>query len=348
MSPPDLELRRDVPLSELTTMRLGGPATLVTEVHDARQLGQAVEVATSRGLELIVLGSGSNVIAADIGFEGLVILNRIRGVEVLAEDSRGAELRVGAGEIWDDICALAVERGLQGIEAMSAIPGTMGAAPVQNIGAYGQELAETVVAVEALDLLSGDLVLLSPEACGFGYRTSIFKRVETRRHIVTAVTLRLSRRDPRPPFYASLAAELERRGIEAPSLAEVRDAVIAVRATKLPDPTRVANSGSFFKNPVVGTELLDRVRAAAAPAEPPHYPQPDGTEKLAAGWLIEAAGMRGHAAHGMRTWDANALVLVNDGTATYAGLDAFRGEIRDRVRERFGIELEQEPDELGG
>lgn len=341
----DLELRRDVPLAELTTMRIGGPAALVTEAHDTAELARAVEFATGRGLELIVLGSGSNVVAADAGFAGLVIINRIGGIDV-AGDDRGVELRVGAGEIWDDVCALSVESGLHGIEAMSAIPGTMGAAPVQNIGAYGQELSDTVVAVEALDLLSGDLVRLSPEQCGFGYRSSIFKRIETRRHIVTAVTLRLSRSDPAPPFYASLAAELERRAIESPNVADVRAAVIGVRADKLPDPSRVANSGSFFKNPVVAPEVLEDVRALAAPHQPPSYPQPDGSQKLAAGWLIEAAGMRGHAAHGMRTYAGNALVVVNDGGASHADLDAFRSEIRAAVRTRFGIDLEQEPDEL--
>ncbi len=311
-----------------------------------------------------VLGGGSNVIAKDAGFDGVILLNRIPGFEVLTEDSDGVTLRIGAGEVWDDVVARTVEMNLSGIEALSAIPGTAGATPVQNVGAYGQEIADTLIELDAIDTATaaagdaasdapagvafatgaGRCVRLSKRACGFAYRSSIFKDPATRHHIITSMTLRLKKESMKPPFYASLQQHLDQVGERDRSPRTIRQAVIAIRESKLPDPKRVANSGSFFKNPIVPGELAGRL-AARYPAIP-IYPAGEGHVKLAAGWLIEQAGLKGYASHGFMTSPDNALVIINRSAQSFVELERFAGEIIAEVHRCFGVLLSQEPETL--
>ncbi len=326
-------------------MRLGGPAAYLAHVHSPADVVEGVAWAEARNLPVIMVGGGSNIIWRDEGFAGLVLVNRIPGFE-LAEEGGQVRLTVGAGENWDSVVARSVAAGAAGIERLSLIPGTAGATPVQNVGAYGQEVADALVSVEAYDRKARRFVRIPAAECGFGYRRSRFNQADRGRFFITALTLRLVREQPRGPFYPSLARYLAERGLSRPTLQQVRDAVIAIRRARLPDPAQVANSGSFFRNPIVSdrhaAELLGRY------PDMPHWPVPGGGVKLAAGWLIDQAGFRGvtDAETGMGTWPAQALVLVNRAAGSTADLLRFRQKVQDEVLRRFGVLLEQEPELL--
>lgn len=339
-----MQLLRDKSLADLTTMRLGGTAAHVATVENESELLEALAYAETHNLPYFVLGGGSNVIARDEGFDGLLILARLKGFEILDSDGDSTLIRIAAGENWDETVARTVEMGLSGIEAMSAIPGTTGATPVQNVGAYGQEIADTLIELRAYDTDSKEFVTLLNAACGFSYRDSIFKDPATRRHIIVSITLRLHRAPMRPPFYGSLQHYLDINGITDYSPHIIRNAVTAIRQTKLPDPRLIANTGSFFKNPIVSKNVAKRLQLQYS--DMPSFPMDDSRAKLAAGWLIEQAGMRGHAAHGFTTFSTNALVVVNENSSSYHDLLAFTREIIGAVRDKFGIVLEQEPETL--
>lgn len=334
----------NVPLSTLTTMRLGGPAHQVVRVTSETELKAIYSSQIHSREPFFVLGGGSNVIARDEGFQGTIVLNRIAGFEILDENENGATIRIGAGEHWDTVVEKCCQLDLSGIEAMSAIPGTAGATPVQNVGAYGQEIADTLIELTALDTETGEFTTLRKDQCGFSYRNSIFKDPASRHHIITSITLRLRRQPMRPPFYGSLQSYLEQHEITDYSPASIRQAVSDIRAYKLPDPSVIANTGSFFKNPIVPAAQAERL--AKDYSDLPSFPMSDGRVKLAAGWLIEKAGLKGAADHGMKTYEHNALVLVNESAHSYKDLSSFREKIVSTVREKFGITLEQEPETL--
>lgn len=337
-----MQKQQKIPLSELTTMRLGGPAQFVITVSTREELEEAVRECGDA--PYFVLGGGSNVIARDEGYNGTIILNRIVGFEVLDDEKNHTTLRIGAGENWDRVVERCVGMGLSGIEAMSAIPGTAGATPVQNVGAYGQEIADTLTELEAYDTRTREFVILKNEDCDFTYRNSIFKNPTTRHHIIASVTLRLNKKPMHPPFYASLQDYLDTNHISDHSPASIRQAIIAIRAVKLPDPKLIANTGSFFKNPIVSESQAEKLDGTFP--ELPHFPMKDGRVKLAAGWLIEHAGLKGYRSVGFRTYEHNALVIVNESSTSYAHLLQFKNDIVERVHEKFGILLEQEPETL--
>jgi UDP-N-acetylmuramate dehydrogenase len=339
-----MQIQTDVPLKDYSTMRLGGIAHALTTVITKQDVVDAIAWATERKLPVLVLGGGSNVIFSD-GYPGLVIINRITGFEIVSEDTDGVTIDIGAGENWDDVVARTVAKGLHGIESLSAIPGTAGGTPVQNVGAYGTEIADTLVGVEVYDMLEKAFVTFSKTDCHFAYRTSIFKWPDhNRRYVIVGITLRLEKSLPRPPFYASLQQYLDEHSIANYTPQTIRDAVIAIRAKKLPDPRLMANTGSFFKNPLVDAPKAEELRAAYPTM--PHWPLKDGRVKLAAGWLIEQAGLRGYAAHGLHTYERHALVIVNDHAKSYDDLRTFTKEIIARVDKKFGVTLEQEPELL--
>lgn len=324
-------------------MRLGGPAHALTSVTSKDELREAVAWAEERGLPTLVLGGGSNVIFSD-GYDGLVIINKIPGFDVLADDATGTTIRIGAGENWDSAVKRTVEMNLHGIESLSAIPGSAGGTPVQNVGAYGGQISDTLVELEAFDTLTHQYVTLSHEDCNFTYRNSIFKSPIDRHYIIASITLKLTKENPKPPFYGSLQAYLDEHHITSYTPQTIRDAVVAIRAIKLPDPSRIANTGSFFKNPIIpGDQAADLLMQFPNVA---HWPLPDGRVKLAAGWLVEQAGLKGYRAHGMATYEHHALVLVNESAKSYDDLAAFRQEIIQKVRAKFGVTLEQEPELL--
>lgn len=338
-----MKIQTNTPLSYLTTMQLGGPATVVT-CTTRDDIEQIVQRAKAEQKPYFVLGGGSNVIASDNGFAGYIILNRIAGFDIIDSDETSTTVRVGAGENWDHTVAGFVDMRLSGCEAMSAIPGTVGATPVQNVGAYGQEIADTLVELEAYDTDKQAWVTLDNAACRFSYRNSIFKDTTARHHIIANITLRLRKTPMQPPFYDSLQRYLDTHSITDYSPASIRQAVVAIRADKLPDPAKIPNTGSFFKNPIVERAVVQSLLAEHP--NMPHFPLPNGDEKLAAGWLIEQSGLKGYAAHGFATHDKNALVVVNRDARHYDDLQRFAAEIVDTVRSRFGVTLSQEPEIL--
>ena len=339
-----MEIQTNIPLKDYSTMHLGGPARFLTSVTSPEELAKAIQNAQANSLPFFVLGGGSNIIIEDKGFNGLIILNKIPGFEVLKQEDGKTYIKIGAGEVWDSVVARTVEMGLSGIEALSSIPGTAGATPVQNVGAYGQEIADTLVELEAYDTTKNAFVVLSADDCGFSYRNSIFKDPATRHHIITSITLALSLNHPSPPFYESLQTYLDAHNITYYTPSVIRDAVMAIRAEKLPDPSVYPNAGSFFRNPII--EMWQYNELLKDYPDMPSYPVDDKHVKIPAGWLIEAVGMKGYSAHGLKTHDKNALVIVNVSAQTYSDLEAFKEEIRGKVRDTFRISLVQEPEEL--
>jgi UDP-N-acetylmuramate dehydrogenase len=341
---------RDVPLAPLTTLRLGGPARRFAEARTEDELVSAVRQADEAGEPLLLLAGGSNLVLADAGWDGTVVAVRTRGTE-----GDGGRLVVAAGEDWDPFVARCIGQGLAGIECLSGIPGSVGATPIQNVGAYGQEVSETVARVRAYDRRAGEVVELSPADCGFGYRTSAFKGAD--RHVVLSVTFALAPGELSQPIrYAELARTLGVETGERAPLADVRRAVLELRRGKgmVLDPcdADTVSAGSFFMNPVLGTDGFAALRQQVARrlgegVAPPGFPDGDGHVKTSAAWLIERAGFeRGYGHGGARVSSKHTLALTNRGGTT-AELVALAREIRDGVRDAFGIELHAEPTLVG-
>lgn len=341
-----LTIAENVSLRDYSTMRLGGTAAFATAISNRFELTEALAWAKQRDLPVLMIGGGSNIVWKDAGFAGLLLVNHFLRREVFEEDADNVYLTAGAGENWDDIVAHATSLGLSGIECLSFIPGTCGATPIQNVGAYGQEIAQTLVTIEAYDTQDEAYVTLRASDCGFGYRTSRFKTDDRGRFLITSVTLHLSRTVATPPFYKTLQKHFEDNGITSYTPQVIRDAVIAIRSGKLPDPRLVANNGSFFANPII--EEGSFVQVAADYEDPPHWPTSDGRIKLSAAWLIEQAGFKNYhdQATGMATWPSQSLVLVNEHASSTSDLLAFRQKIVDKVQQKFGVKLEQEPELL--
>jgi UDP-N-acetylmuramate dehydrogenase len=333
---------RDVPLSARTTLRLGGPAHRLVETQTEEDLVEVV-TRTDRAAEpLLVLGGGSNLVVGDGGFAGTVAAVGSRGVDVRPAGADRTGLVVAAGEPWDALVERSVTEGWAGIEALSGIPGLVGATPVQNVGAYGQEVAETVVGVRVLDRSTGAVGTLTAADCGFGYRHSVFRGAD--RWVVLSVHLRLRRSDRSGPVrYAELARVLDVPVGGTAPLAEVREAVLGLRRAKgmvldPADPDTVS-AGSFFTNPV-----LDPPAAAVLPPDAPRWPAADGRVKVSAAWLIEQAGFRRGQVHGTAAISTkHTLALVNRGGTSADDLLVLAREVRDGVRARFGVELSPEP-----
>ncbi|MDX2776633.1 UDP-N-acetylmuramate dehydrogenase [Streptomyces caniscabiei] len=339
-----MDIHTNIPLKNYTTMRLGGNARFMTDVHTPQDIVDICHSAAQQNLPVFILGGGSNIIVRDQGFDGIVVRNRIPGFEIIADEPGQVLVKIGAGENWDDVVKRTVDMNLSGIEAMSAIPGTAGAAPVQNVGAYGQEIADTLVSLEAYDIPSDRFVTLQAADCGFSYRHSIFRGDAAGRYVITNITLRLYKAAPQPPFYAAVQTYLDEHAITLYTPQVIRDAVIAIRKDKLPDPAHTPNTGSFFKNAIVEAWQLTDLKKAYP--DIPTYDMPDGRFKVPTGWLIEQTGLKGKTLHGMRVHDKNALVLINESATSYADLAAAREEIKGAVRDKFRITIEQEPLEI--
>lgn len=327
-------------------MGLGGPAAYLCEVTNRQEAVEALQWAAGKALPVLMIGIGSNIVWRDEGFSGLVIVNKIMGFELYEEDELNVYLTIGAGENWDGVVARSVEAGLTGIEALSLVPGTTGATPVQNVGAYGQEVSQTITALEVYDTQAGAVITLAGADCGFGYRTSRFKTTDRGRFYILGVTFHLFKSNPMPPFYPAVQSYFDIHGITEYTPAALRQAVIAVRRAKLPDPAEVRNNGSFFANPVIGADVAAEIKMTYQNL--PSWPQPDGRVKISAAWLIEQAGFKGvhDEETGMATWFFQPLVLVNEKARSTADLLAFKQKIVDAVQQKFGVTLEQEPELL--
>ncbi len=331
---------RDVDLAALNTFGLPARAARFASIRGAGELAALAGGPDWHPERVLVLGGGSNVVLTG-DYPGLVLKVEIAGREHLGEDADGCYVSAGAGENWDAFVRWTLAQGWPGLENLALIPGTVGAAPIQNIGAYGLELAERFAWLDAVSLEDGSRRRFDAEACRFGYRDSVFKREEAGRWLITAVTFRLPRRWQAVTRYAELARELDARGSASPTPVEVADAVTEIRRRKLPDPAVLGNAGSFFKNPRVDAATLGRLLAAHP--DLPHYAQPDGAFKLAAGWLIDRAGWKGRDLGPVGCYERQALVLVNRGGARGADVERLARAVREDVRARFGIELEPEP-----
>lgn len=337
-----------MPLAPRCTLGVGGPARFLVEARDQETVVEAVAWARRRGVPLRVLGGGSNLVVADEGVDGLVVHVVPRGIAVRDAGER-VELTAAAGEPWDDVVRLSVARGWAGLECLSGIPGLVGATPIQNVGAYGQEVAETIVAVRALDRRSGDVTTLDAPRCGFGYRDSVFRHAQAGRWIVLSVTYLLAAPGGPPAVrYAELARYLETTLATSPTLADVRAAVLAIRRAKsmVLDPVdeNRRSVGSFFLNPIVTAADAGRLAALPGGAALPRWPQPDGRCKLSAAWLIEQAGFpRGLRAGPVGLSTRHALALVAHEGARAADVLALARRIRDTVLARFGVRLAPEP-----
>lgn len=341
-----MNLTDNASLADYSTMRLGGPAAHLTTVTSRMELLEALSWAQGQKLPVIMIGGGSNIVWRDEGFPGLVIVNKIERYETFNEDDENYYITAGAGENWDSVVERTVQAGLTGIEALSLIPGKTGATPVQNVGAYGQEISQTLTVVEAFDTQVGDFINIPASDCGFGYRMSRFKTIDRGRFYITAITLHLVKGNPQPPFYGALQTYLDAQKITEVTPQVIRDAVIAIRSAKLPDPANVNNVGSFFANPIVTEEQFNYIAENFDPV--PHWSVGIGSIKLSAAWLIEQAGLKDmhDQETGMATWPRQPLVLINEHAKNTADLLKFKQKIIDTVQQKFNIVLQQEPELL--
>jgi len=337
-----LVVQSGVSLKAYNTFGVDVAARYWAEAADEHQVRQALEAARERQVPLLVLGGGSNLLlTADV--EALVLRMVGRGIRVLADDGEHVQIEAEAGEPWHDFVLWTLGQGLVGLENLSLIPGTVGASPVQNIGAYGVELKDRFLGLTALDRQSGEVREFSLQDCAFAYRDSLFKQ-QSGRWIILRVRFALSRNAPLHLDYGPVRQRLAEQGIEAPSALDVSRAICAIRSEKLPDPAVLGNAGSFFKNPLVPAELAQRLQAEHADLVA--YPQADGQVKLAAGWLIDKAGWKGYRDGDAGVHRLQALVLVNHGNATGQQLLGLAQRIQSDIAERFGVSLEIEPNVL--
>jgi UDP-N-acetylmuramate dehydrogenase len=344
-------LERNVPLAPLTTLGIGGPARLFVRAETVDEIREAVAWAASQHEPLFVLGGGSNLLIADEGFDGLVLQIDLRGITLRSESLEAVMVYVAAGERWDDFVAFAVMRGWAGIECLSGIPGLTGATPIQNVGAYGQDVSETIIRVEAIERDTGRVVTFTNWECGFGYRQSIFKSSAKDRYIVVGVTFRLTPLGAAAIRYPELQTYLDEHEIDLSDLRGVRSAVIAIRKRKgmVLDPTdpNTRSDGSFFMNPIVTQSTLDEIVLRAGTKNVPHFPSGDQI-KLSAAWLIEHAGFHKGFVHGNAGLSSkHTLAVINRGDATARDVLELVALIQRGVREKFGVEIQPEPNFIG-
>jgi UDP-N-acetylmuramate dehydrogenase len=344
-------LQENILLSPLTTFRIGGPARYFVEARTAGEVEEAVRFAQTKNLPLFVLGGGSNLVVADSGWPGLVLKIAIAGVDQhpSSNDEGKVVFNVGAGESWDRFVSHAVVARCSGVECLSGIPGSVGGTPVQNVGAYGQEVADTIESVEVFDLRDGQLRELCKEACGFAYRSSIFNTSERGRFIILRVTYALAPGGEAHVEYADLKRHFEGRETR-PNLAETREAVRHIRALKgmliVPGDPNCQSAGSFFKNPVLSEDQHEdlKKRAVAKGFSIPSYPALETKKKVSAAWLVEHSGFaRGYGFGHVGISTKHALAIVNRGGATAGEVLALKDQIQQRVEEIWGVQLAPEP-----
>lgn len=329
-------------LQKLNTLAVPAMAAYYVKVTDERQLLEAIAFAKNNHLTLLPLGGGSNMVFRS-DFDGLVVHLGLKGVEVIREDESSVWMRVAAGENWNDFVNFCVDQELGGVENLALIPGTVGAAPMQNIGAYGVEVEQVIDEVSTVDIESGLPVTFTHAACQFGYRDSVFKSSAKHKYIITNVVFKLSKHPLFKVEYPALNAVLA--GMEPIGIRHIRDAVVQVRSEKLPDPLTTPNVGSFFKNPVISMAIFEQIKEKYPDIV--YFPVGNETIKLAAGWLIEKAGWKGKSLHDVVVHDKQALVITNPQKKAGADVLALADAIVDEVYGLFGVELEIEPTVIG-
>lgn len=344
-----MTIKENIKLAPYTTFKIGGLARFFCAVANEGELVEAVKFAKGKDLDFFVLGGGSNILVSDDGFDGLVIKNEIKGIERKAKSGSSAVgddaeviLTVGAGEDWEGLVKKTVEDGLYGLENLSLIPGTVGAAPVQNIGAYGVDASMTIRSVRALDTETMRIIELPAEKCEFSYRNSLFKR-EKGRYAITAVTFALLKNGKVNIEYREVREYFSERKISNPSLAEVRDAIIEIRKNKLPDWKHWGTAGSFFKNPVVSKESFAELKKKYP--ELPGYPEPGDGVKVSLGWILDkVCDAKGFVMGNAGTYEKQSLVIIAKPGATAVEVVNLANELMRRVKEKTGIAIEGEVD----
>jgi UDP-N-acetylmuramate dehydrogenase len=344
-----IDIEQNVPLAPFTTIGIGGPARYFARAGTVDDVRDALDWASARSLRLFILGGGSNLLINDDGFDGFVLHVDLRGVVVESED-QFATVKVAAAEPWDSFVAMTVEHNWAGVECLSGIPGSTGATPIQNVGAYGQDVSETIIRVEVLDRTIGRVTSLTSWDCRFGYRSSLFKNYERDRYVVLNVTFRLKVGGDASVRYPELRKYLEERGQSEKDVRTVRDAVIAIRKRKGmvldPNDPDTRSDGSFFMNPVIAESEFAQFKAKASDA--PNFPASDGTVKLSAAWLIERAGFHKGFVHGnVGLSSKHTLAVINRGGGTAREVRELVKLVQDGVRAKFGVEIHPEPNFIG-
>jgi UDP-N-acetylmuramate dehydrogenase len=325
-------------LKHLNTFGIEAITKYYAEVNSEEELSLLFKLDEVKESKLLVLGGGSNILFTK-DFDGLVIKINIKGISVVAQGDKFL-VTAGAGEVWNDFVSYCVKNKYGGVENLTLIPGTVGASPIQNIGAYGVEVKDVLHSCTAFEIATGEFKTFSNAQCGFSYRDSIFKSKFKGQYIITAVTYKLQANSALKTHYGVINSELQERGISSPTIADVSDVVASIRVSKLPDPSTIGNAGSFFKNPIV--QQIQFESLCQQFPDLPHYPASNGHVKLAAGWLIEQCGFKGVVDGQTGTWKNQALVLVNHGGATGQEVYEFSEKIINTVYKKFGISLERE------
>lgn len=337
-----MNILHNVNLKDYCTLKVGGTAAHFAHITTRDELTDACQWAKDNEVGVFVLGEGSNLVFSDNHLNVLVLRIEIPGFETVEEDDMSTTIKVGAGEHWDGVVEQTVEMGLSGLESLSMIPGTAGATPVQNVGAYGHEVSETITEIEVYDLGRGTFETLANNQCGFGYRNSIFKTSARGKYVICSVTFKLLKDTKSSAVYESLTRWLKDNNISQPTISEVRKAVVSLRAERLPDPSVIPNVGSFFGNPIVDAQVAKQLQSnySYVPVYPARH---DGKVKLAAGWLIEHSGLKGKTISNITVYDKHAQVLTNPNGASYQDLVKAKDEIIKAVQAKFGVTLEPEP-----
>lgn len=337
-----MKIQENVPISEITTMRIGGKTKFLIDVEKPEEIPEVFEFIEEKGLKFYFLGDGANTLGKDEGFSGAIVRNKITGLSVIDEKER--IVKGFGGENWDNVVKFTTLLDWSGIEAMSAIPGTLGAAPIQNIGAYGQEISQVITEVEAFDTLLHEFVTIPKDEMKMGYRKTIFNSGEKAgRYFIVSVTLKLKDGHLNPPFYTSLQRFVDEHEISDFSPKNIREMVMKIRADKLPDPKKEASAGSFFKNIYLSDKEAD-----AAEKRGIQVFRTNGENTINTGWLIEQAGLKGKEFFGFRVSDKAALILINESARSFSDLLKAETEISRIVKEKFGFELEMEPVKIEG
>ena len=334
-----MNIIENYPLLKLNTFGVDVKAKYFTSINTINELIEVTNTNVFKDLELLILGGGSNILFTK-DFDGLVILNNIKGKEIIDQNQQSIFLKVGAGENWHELVMYCVDNGWGGIENLSLIPGNTGTAPMQNIGAYGVEIKETFIELEALEISSGKIVKFNNSDCEFGYRESVFKNKMKNQYIILNITLELKKNPVLNINYGDVKAILESQNIKNPTIKEVSNAIISIRQSKLPDPKKIGNSGSFFKNPIVSLNQLELIKKKYPNVV--NYEINENEFKIAAGWLIERAGWKGKKFNNYGIHEKQALVLVNYGLANGMEIFELSEKIILDIKDKFGITLERE------
>ena len=337
-----MKIQKYVNIRDYSTFKIGGQFRYFMKIKKKDDLKNIYLVAKEKNTPIFILGGGSNVIFSDEIIDVLAIKIEIKGFEIIKETNKYVDIKIGAGENWDKIVEKTINMDLSGIEALSAIPGTIGATPIQNVGAYGVEVKDVIVEVEVFDIKNNIINIISNSDCRFGYRDSIFKNEAKGLYIITAVTYRLKKSSVNIPDYQDVKNYFLERNILKPKLKNIREAIIFIRSQKLPNPQKIPNVGSFFKNPII-----DEIKAKEIKNKYPNikiFPVNKKKVKISAGWLIENTGLKGKSFGNISVYEKNALVLINNGQATKNNLIETKNKIIKMVKQKFGIILEQEPE----